>query len=331
MKSKIWLFIGMLLLSVLVSSGCALNVQRTPPSAEELAQSFLMNAVVQDDLVQVQQGVAQGGDPLKPNQYGRAPFIVAVDNGRESIVRYLLGLYSGNVPTAVREQPLILAAARSGSVAVLEMLLEAGFSLDVKTSSERTPLLIAASMGHTDMVKALIARSVAQAPDDNERITALKLAITEQHEAIADYLISQGAPPFLDTTDVISTYSSAISHQLAAKRAQNLQPDQAKTWLQTAIDLFERASTGAEALSQQAEDTRSKVWRSELLAYLLLGVSVAAGNSTYIHRPEAYTIRLDADNYRWEQQMLRDKFAAISEHSKQRMAECNALFAELER
>lgn len=330
MPSKRWMLTVLLLLAVLTSAGCALTSQKTPPSAADQLQTTLMAAVAQDDLALVQQTVAQGADPLKPDQHGRSALTAAVDNRRAPIVRYLLSLHNGDSLEVLRKQPLVLAATRSGSVAVLETLLDAGFSLDVKTESGKTPLLIATSMGHTEMVKALISRGVGQSPDDTERSTALKLALTEQQETIADYLIGQGVPPFRDTTDVQTTYSSAISYQLAGQRALNLRSDQAKDWLLTAIDLYGQAAPGAETLSRQAEEARGKVWRSELLAYLLVGVQVAAGQPLAMYSSDGYSIGLNADEIRWKLKMSRKKFADISEQSKQRIAQCNELLAALE-
>lgn len=127
---------------------------------------------------------------------GLSALDVACSNGRVDAVKYLLGRgfeagrASGGGVTAAH------LAAKSGSVSVLQVLLEHGANLDSQTTTERrTPLSWAIVNDQSEVVSWLIDQQV----DVNQRLsrglTPLRLATIRKQAEMVQKLLAAGADP----------------------------------------------------------------------------------------------------------------------------------------
>ena len=82
----------------------------------------------------------------------------AIENGTLDDVRALLAAGADPDGPDVVGAPCMLATAASGSVAVLNAMLDAGASIDAQSSYRTTALWIAANVDDAAMARALLAR-----------------------------------------------------------------------------------------------------------------------------------------------------------------------------
>jgi ankyrin repeat protein len=85
------------------------------------------------------------------------------------------------------------AAAKSGDVAALSAMLEAGADPDARDSRGQTALMLASHGGHTDAVRALIDAGADLDHRAKFGLTATMLAVVAGHEAVAGLLVEAGA------------------------------------------------------------------------------------------------------------------------------------------
>jgi len=116
-------------------------------------------------------------------------------------------LYAGaNVGARTRVNaisPLILAA-RNGSAAMVEMILDAGADANSAMTTGTTPLMSAATSGDQDAVKVLLGHDAdVGATEKAQGQTALMLAASFNRSAVIKTLMDHGADPTL-TTKVVN-------------------------------------------------------------------------------------------------------------------------------
>lgn len=86
------------------------------------------------------------------------------------------------------------AAARAGDVARITSALEKGADVNAKTRYGATALLFAADKGHLEAVKLLVARGAdLNAQDSFYRIRAIDMALQNEHDAVAQFLLERGS------------------------------------------------------------------------------------------------------------------------------------------
>ncbi|HVE50684.1 MAG TPA: ankyrin repeat domain-containing protein [Casimicrobiaceae bacterium] len=117
-------------------------------------------------------------------------FVLAVLNDRTDEVRALLKY--GLDPDTVGPDgfPVLVTAAREGSVGALDLLLKAGAKIDLGGVSGDNALMTAALKGHLDIVKRLRARGAAL---ERPGWTPLIYAATGGHDDVVRYLLAEGA------------------------------------------------------------------------------------------------------------------------------------------
>jgi uncharacterized protein len=123
---------------------------------------------------------------------GFTPLGLAVFFGHEEIARQLLAAGADvNRPSrnAIRVAPLH-SAVESGSLALLNLLLEHGARPDPVEFLEATPLHSAAARGSREMVERLLAAGADPRRKTKEGKTAADLARQYGHEALAAWLAS---------------------------------------------------------------------------------------------------------------------------------------------
>jgi ankyrin repeat protein len=85
------------------------------------------------------------------------------------------------------------AAVRAGDVKTLERLEGAGFDVDALDRYGQTGLMLAATEGHTAVVRALVARGAKLNHTAKYHLTALMLAVLHGHVEVVRELASAGA------------------------------------------------------------------------------------------------------------------------------------------
>ena len=128
-------------------------------------------------------------------------------------------LYAGaNVKATTRigaYTPLLLAA-KNGSAAVVEPLLNAGADVDAATSNGTTPLMFAAASGNRAAVETLIARGAdVNAKESVRGLTPLMFAAASNRAAVLELLAENGAD--LEATSKV-TDLAVLSRDPAALR-----------------------------------------------------------------------------------------------------------------
>jgi ankyrin repeat protein len=91
------------------------------------------------------------------------------------------------------KEEALLAAAKAGDVAIIQLFLDSGMSLDVTDKNDDTPLHWAAFHGHLGAVKVLLARGANPNARREGGATPLGQAALGGHTEIATVLMQSGA------------------------------------------------------------------------------------------------------------------------------------------
>ena len=117
-------------------------------------------------------------------------FVFAVANDRVAQVKELLG--KGIDPNTVdpNGEPVLVVAARLGFTGTVDALLAAKANINAKSSVGDTAIMMAALNGHLELVRKFRLRG---AQIDGVGWTPLIYAATGGHDAVVTYLLSEGA------------------------------------------------------------------------------------------------------------------------------------------
>lgn len=119
--------------------------------------------------------------------------LFAADYGHEDIVQILLDAEASiEIKDAQGRTPLTLAA-KKGYGAIVKMLANAGAAISIRDNADRTPLIWAASLGHESSTLALIDAGVNPEATDGDGRTPLSLAAKNGHGAVVKILVNAGA------------------------------------------------------------------------------------------------------------------------------------------
>lgn len=91
------------------------------------------------------------------------------------------------------DRPLLHASARSGSEEVSRLLLKHGLSAHAEDDDGHTPLFLAASIGHLNLVQLFIDWDRDIETQSIELDTSMSAAAQSGHEAIVQFLLNRGA------------------------------------------------------------------------------------------------------------------------------------------
>ena len=133
-----------------------------------------------------------GAEVDSKDSYGRTPLSWATENGREAVVKLLLG----REPVEVNSKDIdgrtpLLYAVENGHEAVVKLLLgREGVEVNSKDIDGRTPLSYAAVYGHEAVVKLLLGREGVEVNSkDSDGRTLLSYAAENGHEAVVKLLL----------------------------------------------------------------------------------------------------------------------------------------------
>ncbi|MEL6559327.1 MAG: ankyrin repeat domain-containing protein [Bacteroidota bacterium] len=124
-------------------------------------------------------------------------------SGNEALVKALIMVGADvNKSSDGDGNPLIMAA-KNGHLSVVKLLVDAGADVNAYVAGDETPLISAAWSGHLEVVKFLtengadVNKSVRDGYYINSEVRSpLKMARKGGHQAVTDYLISQGAKEY---------------------------------------------------------------------------------------------------------------------------------------
>jgi ankyrin repeat protein len=117
-------------------------------------------------------------------------FALAARNDREDEVRAMLARGMDPETVGPDGNPVLVTAAREGSARVIDVLLAAGAKVDQANAYGDTALKMAALHGRLDIAKKLRARKAALDPPG---WTPLIYAATGGHDEMVRYLLAEGA------------------------------------------------------------------------------------------------------------------------------------------
>lgn len=136
------------------------------------------------------------------------PVVVAAAKNDVDEVATLLAQGYGFGPNAKGITPL-MAAAHSGSLEPLRLLLAAGAPVDTKDSHGYTALMLACNAGHEVCARLLLGAGAGVQASDGEGFTSIMFAARKGHEGIVRVLMERGADPAATSNGGYSAISLA--------------------------------------------------------------------------------------------------------------------------
>ena len=237
------------------------------------------------------------------------PLIIAAHNGNLNSVRILLR-YGADIAargTLTIDDEVIegcaplWAAAASGRLDVVKLLIERNADVDSRTLTGSTPLRVAAHEGHLDIVRCLVESGADVNARNDYESTPLMAACYYGHVSVVTYLIDKGAFMDLQYQDSGNTalhdavkrgYLEMVS-QLLSRGASQLPNNQGLTPLLHACDL--RSIEMVEYLINRPECTKEQ----RIDALELLGATIA-NNDTCCDTEKAFSCMTRAMRMRYQ-------------------------------
>ena len=142
---------------------CAVAHAQTAPTAEDIRiYAGLHEAAAKGDVAEIEKLIAEGERPNIQDSRSRTPLHVAVYLKRHDAARALLRLGANPNALEIDRYDIVTIAAVANDIEMLKIALEGGASArNVTSRYDGTALIAAAHLGHTEVVKILIA---AKAP-----------------------------------------------------------------------------------------------------------------------------------------------------------------------
>jgi len=146
-----------------------------------------MEAVLADNADAVKVLVDANASIMTSHDDGETPFSCALKRGYVPTIKALANA------VALDDAMTIFVAAMVGDLSLLLHSFDARVPLDRRTFDDRTPLMLAASHGHTEVVRVMITAGAQLDMVDKYGDTALILAATNDHADIVHSLIDAKA------------------------------------------------------------------------------------------------------------------------------------------
>jgi uncharacterized protein len=203
-------FVACLMLALFASNGRLAQAQTAPSERELRIYAGLHAAAARGDVAEIEQLVAEGEKPNIQDANSRTPLHVAAFLRRHAVARVLIRLGADPNALDADRYDIITIAAVNNDLEMLEIALAGGGDPRAVTSPYAgTALIAAAHLGHSEVVRALIAAKAPLNHVNNLGWMALLEAIvlgngSSRHIATVDALVKAGADVMLpdrhDTT-----------------------------------------------------------------------------------------------------------------------------------
>lgn len=154
------------------------------------------------------QAAAQDGEELnRPDNWGRTPLIVALQQGKTPLVEMLVGRGASVSATDAWGRTPLLVATQLRNTAAIRLLLQHKADVNAANKNDITPLISAAQTGNAEALQLLLAAGAAPDRTDNLGWTALMWAASRNNLPIVKMLLEKGA----DARWVARDRSTAVS------------------------------------------------------------------------------------------------------------------------
>ena len=198
-RMRLFVSLACIILALLPSNAGPAGAQTAPSERELLIYAGLHAAAARDDVAEIEQLIAEGEKPNIQDANSRTPLHVAGFLRHHASARALIRLGADpNALDADRYDVLTIASAND-DLEMLEIALAGGANARAVTSPYAgTALIAAAHLGHSEIVRALIAAKAPLNHVNNLGWTALLEAIllgngSSKHIATVDLLVKAGA------------------------------------------------------------------------------------------------------------------------------------------
>jgi len=165
------------------------------PSAAWAAEApiDIYAAVRAGDVEKVETALKSGADVNSPDNWGRTPLIVALQQRQASVVEILINRGASVAATDAWGRTPLLVATQLKNTAAIRLLLEKKSDVNAANKNDITPLISTAQTGNQEAATLLLAAGAAPDRADNLGWTALMWAAFRKDDAIVKLLLANGA------------------------------------------------------------------------------------------------------------------------------------------
>ena len=164
-----------------------------PPVWAASATMDIHAAVRTGELQQVETALKSGADVNAPDNWGRTPLIVALQQGKAPVVEMLIARGASVAATDAWGRTPLLVATQLKNTAAIRLLLEQKSDVNAANKNDITPLIAAAQTGNQEAAAMLLGAGAAPDRADNLGWTAMMWAAYRKDGAIVKLLLDKGA------------------------------------------------------------------------------------------------------------------------------------------
>jgi len=150
-------------------------------------------AVRTGDVEQVEAALKSGAGLNSPDNWGRTPLIVALQQGKAPVVEALISRGASVAATDAWGRTPLLVATQLKNTAAIRLLVEKRSDVNAANKNDITPLIAAAQTGNQEAAAMLLRAGATPDRADNLGWTALMWATYRKDAAIVKLLLDNGA------------------------------------------------------------------------------------------------------------------------------------------
>ncbi len=193
LRFRISTLMAILVLSICIST--SIEAIKPPPEKEpRSAGDEFAIAIEKGDLDKIKELIKEGNKPDTPIDYGEhktTPLIKASWDGQIEIVKYFISADADINFADTSGRTALLEAVNRNRIEIARFLIEKGAKVGIRDRFESTPIGTAAHSGNMNMLKLLI-DAKADLASESHGNTPIMLAASGGHIEIIEFLVSQG-------------------------------------------------------------------------------------------------------------------------------------------